>query len=369
MEVKFINLKRQYNSIEKEINLAIKEVLNNANFVLGDNVSSFEKEFAKYCGIKYSVGLNSGTDALKLALIACEIGKGDEVITVANTFVATTLAICDIGAIPRFVDIDPLTYNIDTEKIEKNINKNTKVILPVHLYGQMCDMKKIMMIAKKYNLKVIEDACQAHGAEQDGKKAGTFGDIGCFSFYPTKNLGAYGDGGAIVTNNEELDKKIRMLRNYGQEKKYYYNFLGYNTRLDEIQAAVLRVKLKYLDKWNDMRIKNAKLYSKFLEEYILVPRKLKGYKHVYHLYVIRLKNRDKLMEYLNKNNIYTLIHYPFPLHLQKIHKTLNIPKGSLPITEERSKEILSLPMYPELTGDEIKYVSNKIIEFIKNQHF
>ena len=363
MEIPFVDLKRQYDLIKEEINIKINEVLQNTHFILGENVEIFEKEFANYCGVKYCVGVASGSDALTLCLKALGIGEGDEVITVPNTFIATVDAISRNGAKPVFVDIDTETYNMDVTKIEEEITDKTKAIIPVHLYGQPADMDAIIKIAKKYDLKIIEDACQAHGAEYKGKRVGSLGDAGCFSFYPAKNLGAYGDGGMVVTNNEELAEKIRMLRNYGQSKKYYHDFMGYNSRLDEIQAAVLRVKLRYLDEWNDKRREHAKLYDELLENAsgIETPTEKDYVKHVYHLYVMRCKNRDDLQHYLSSKGISTGIHYPIPVHLQMAYKHLEYKQGDFPITEKYSKEILSLPMFPELTDEEIEAVVGLIV--------
>jgi len=358
MNVPFVDLKRQYDSIKDEVNTKINKVLQNTHFILGENSDAFEKEFANYCGVKYGVGVASGSDALTLNLKALGIGKGDEVITAPNTFIATVDAISRNGAKPVFVDIDPETYNIDVAEIEEKITDKTKAIIPVHLYGQPADMDEIIKIAKKYDLKIIEDACQAHGAEYKGKKVGSLSDVGCFSFYPAKNLGAYGDGGMVVTNNEQIAERIKMLRNYGQSKKYYHDFIGYNSRLDEIQAAVLRVKLRYLDEWNDKRREHAKLYNELLENVsgIETPTEKEFVKHVYHLYVIRCKNRNELQNYLSSKGVSTGIHYPIPVHLQKAYKHLEYKEGDFPITEKYAKEILSLPMFPELTDEEIEAV-------------
>lgn len=359
MNVPFVDLKRQYRQIKDEINTKLNDVLNSTQFILGDNVVLFEEEFAKYCGIKYAIGVASGTDALTIGIDVLGIGKGDEVITVPNTFIATADAISKNGAKPVFVDIDPDTYNIDVTKIEDKITSNTKAIIPVHLYGQSAEMGPILKIAKDYGLKVVEDACQAHGAEYNGKKVGSLGDIGCFSFYPGKNLGAYGDGGMIVTNNSEIAEHVTMLRNYGQKLKYYHSFVGYNSRLDEIQAAILMIKLKHLDNWNNLRRRNAKIYGDMLEKVdVVIP--IEKYYHVYHLYVIRCNNRDKLQKYLISNGISTGIHYPIPLHLQKAYIHLNYSGGSFPITEKYVGEILSLPMFPELTTEEIVTICNYI---------
>jgi len=368
MKVPFVDLKRQYNLIKEEIESKVKEVLESGQYILGKEVESFEKEFAKYCKVRYAVGVASGTDALVISLKALGIRPSDEVITVPNTFIATVDAIVRNCAKPVFVDIDPETYNIDVTKIKEKITENTKAIIPVHLYGQPADMDPIRDIAEENNLFVIEDACQSHGAEYKGKKTGSLGDVACFSFYPTKNLGAYGDGGIIVTNNEELAEKIRMIRNYGQSKKYHHDFIGHNSRLDEIQAAILRVKLKYLDEWNQKRRRNAKKYNEFLEELedIKTPIEKNFAKHVYHLYVIKCKNRDGLKEYLESKGILTGLHYPVPIHFQKAYTWLGYAENSFPVAEKTAREILSLPMFPELTEEEIAYVCDKIKEYYKS---
>lgn len=304
----------------------------------------------------------SGTDALFLALSA--IGAKDgEVLTVPNSFISTSLAISYAGARPVFVDIDPLTYTVNTQMIENKITPKTKAIFPVHIYGHPADMDPIMEIAEEYNLKVVEDACQAHGAEYKGKKVGSIGHVGCFSFYPTKNLGCYGDGGMIITKDPKIAQKLRLLRNYGEARKYFYSTKGYNSRLDEVQAAVLRVKLKKLDRWNALRRKNAKLYNKLLEGRVSTPTEEKHTKHVYYAYVIRCKKREKLRQWLKTRNIGTSIHYPVPIHLQDSYSELEHKKGDFPVTEKYSDEILSLPIFPELSKAEIKIVVKEIYNF------
>ncbi|MBU0962493.1 MAG: DegT/DnrJ/EryC1/StrS family aminotransferase [Nanoarchaeota archaeon] len=363
MKVNFVDLKKQYENIKKEITEAINYTINNTSFILGKEVEEFEKNFAKFCGKEYAIGVASGTDALKLVIKSLDIKDG-EVITTSNTFIATALAITDNNLKPVFVDINPDTYNIDVNKIEDKISKNTKAIIVVHLYGQPADMDKIIEIADKHNLKIIEDCCQAHGAEYRGKRV-PITDIGCFSFYPCKNLGAYGDGGMIVTNDKELNKKLKAMRNYGSEIKYYHDFIGFNSRLDSIQAGILNVKLKYLEKWNNQRIKNAKLYDYLLKDIVETPKIDKNVKSVYHLYVIKCKKRDELQKFLTENEISIGIHYPIPIHIQKAYSYLSYKEGDLPETEKVAKEILSLPMYPELTEDEIRYICDKIKEFYK----
>ena len=366
MKVPFLELRQQYRSIKDEVNAGVQQVMDSCRFVLGENVNSFEKEFASFCGTEYAVGVANGTDALCLALLACGIGKGDEVITVPNTFIATTEAISQTGAEIVFLDVDPQTYNIDVSQIEEEINERTRAILPVHLFGQSADMNPIMKIARKYNLKVIEDACQAHGAEYKGKKVGSIGDAGCFSFYPSKNLGAFGDGGMVVSNGNEIAQKIKMLRDHGQIKKYEHLVEGYNSRLDEIQAAILRVKLKRLDEQNKLRRKNASIYNELLKDVdgVVTPFEAEYGKHVYHLYVIRIDRRDELQEYLKSKGIGTGLHYPIPLHLQKAYEYLGYKEGDFPVAEECTKQILSLPMFPELTQEEIEKVVSEIKTFL-----
>ncbi len=364
MKINFVDLKRQYISIKEEVNSAIQSVIDSTSFILGPEVFNFEKNFAKLCNTKYCIGVGSGTDALTLALKAIRIGKGDEVITPPNSYIATALAISACGAKPVFVDVDPKDYNIDVSKIKEAITDKTKAILPVHLYGQPARMDEILEIAKENDLFVIEDACQAHGAKYKGKKVGSIGDIACFSFYPGKNLGAYGDGGAVTTNNEELAEKIELLRNYGQKIKYHHIIKGTNSRLDTLQAAILDVKLKYLDKWNEKRRENAKMYTKLLKEIntIKTPFEHKDSEHVYHLYVIQCNNRDELQKYLQNKGVSTGIHYPIPIHLQDAYKEFN--NKSYRITEDLSKKILSLPMFPELKKEECLFICECIKEFL-----
>jgi len=362
-EVLFFDFKRQYDFIKKHVDEAIHRVLSSGWFILGKEVESFEQRFSEYCSCSFGIGVGSGTEALQVSLLACGVVQGDEVITVANAGVPTVAAITLTGATPVFVDIDSKSYNVDASQIERKITKNTKVVIPVHLYGQCADMDPIMTIAKKYNLKVIEDACQSHGALYKGRKSGSIGDIGCFSFYPTKNLGAYGDGGMVVTNNIELATKLRLLRNYGQTQRYKHEIKGLNSRLDEIQAAILNVKLKYLDNWNSRRIEIAEIYNKQIKNEIIIKPGIVEYgTHVYHLYIIACKYRDKLQEYLNKSGIQTLIHYPTPVYLQKAYKELGF-NNSCQITEDYSNMILSIPLYPEMNEDEINYICEVLNNF------
>lgn len=362
--INFVDLKKQYLTIKNEIDRAVQRVLENTSFILGKEVSDFEKNFSNYCNTKYCIGVSSGTDALYLSIKALGIGPGDEVITTAYTFISTCLAISRLGARPVFVDCNELDFNIDIRKIESAITEKTKAIMPVHLYGQPADMDSIMEIAKRHKLYVIEDACQAHGAEYKGRKSGGLGHIGCFSFYPTKNLGGAGDGGAITTNIDQLAEKLRILRNCGQKEKYNSILKGDNCRLDSIQAAILNVKLKYLDTWNEQRIEKAKLYSKLLEKHVITPYEKDDVKHVYHLYIIRSDIREKLMKDLNLNGISTKVYYPIPIHLQQAYQDLGYKQGDFPIAEKLSNEVLALAMFPELKKEEIEFIVKTIKEII-----
>ncbi len=362
-EISLINLKKEFKEIEFEIHKAINRVLEKQWFLLGEELQNFQKEFSKYLGAKYSIGVNSGSDALYLALKSLNFKEGEEVITVSHTFISTVDAIMRNNLKPVFVDIEPDTCNVDVSKIEEAITNKTRVIIPVHLYGHPVDLNHLVEIKNKYDLILIEDACQAHGAEYNKRKVGTFGDIACFSFYPSKNMGAYGDGGMIVTNDEDLANRFYLSRNYGQSKKYYHDFIGINSRLNEIQAAVLRVKLKYLEQWNEKRRHIAKLYNTLLDKNkVLIPIEKDYVKHVYYLYVIRTKFREELKEHLARNNIQTLIHYPIPVHLQLAYKNL-IETQSLPVTEQASKEVLSIPMNPWLSEGDLRIVSEVINNF------
>lgn len=365
--IKFVDLNRVHSPIRAEIEEAINNVLDTSVFIMGKPLEEFEKEFAAYCGTKYCLGVGSGGDALRFAVLALGLGKGDEVITVANTFTATVDVVVQAGATPVLVDCDQY-FNIDIKQVKKKINKKTRAIIPVHLYGQACFMNEIIDLAKKYNLYVIEDCAQAHGADFRGKKVGGFGDIGCFSFYPGKNLGALGDGGAIVTNNEKVVEQVKMLRNYGMLEKYYEKIIAYNSTLDSIQAAVLSVKLKYLDQWNQQRRKAAVLYNKLLSGVVETPKEHPMGKHVYHLYVVKVENqkvRDGLQMFLAERGISTVLHYPVPVHLQEAYKFLGHKVGDFPRSESNSKTIISLPMFPGITKKEIKEVAGTIREFIQ----
>ena len=351
--IPLIDLKAQYAQIREEVDAAIHAVLDLGDYVLGAALGEFEKNFAAYCQAEFAVGVGSGLDALTLSLKALGIGPGDEVITVANTFVATTLAIVQAGARPVLVDCDPRTYTIDVRQIESKICARTKAILPVHLYGQSADMDPILEMAKRRGLFVVEDACQAHGSEYKGKRCGSLGDIACFSFFPGKNLGAYGDGGCVVTRRPDLAEKVRMLRNYGSKVKYYHEVQGTNSRLDTLQAAILNVKLKYLDDWNRKRFEKAQIYAQLLQgvEGVVLPELMAYAKHVFHLFVIRVPNRDSLLSRLHQNKIFAGIHYPVPIHRMDCHRDLNYAAGDFPVTERFSTEILSLPLYPELSEE------------------
>lgn len=390
MRIPLVDLKSQYKEIKEEIQEAINRVLDNTAFILGEEVTKFEEEFAGYCGTKHAIGTSSGTSALHLALLALGVGEGDEVITTPYTFTATVETIIHSGARPVFIDINPRNYNIDVQKLEEFIKKRCKVnsktiqpsnhptiqpikaIIPVHLYGQPVDLNPILELAKKYNLKVIEDACQAHGAIYKFKikkeklkieKVGSIGNIGCFSFYPGKNLGAYGDGGMVVTNDEEVADKIKCLRDHGRREKYEHQMIGYNYRLDGLQAAILRVKLKYLDEWNEKRRKNASIYNELLKDLdIVTPYEEEYAKHVYHLYVIRIKERGKVYKFLQEKGIACGIHYPLPLHLQKAYQFLGYKEGDFPVAEECAKEVISLPIYPGLKRDQIEYIVETLRE-------
>ncbi|HEY3490807.1 MAG TPA: DegT/DnrJ/EryC1/StrS family aminotransferase [Candidatus Deferrimicrobiaceae bacterium] len=356
MKVPFLDLKAQYDTIKEEIAVAIQSVLDKTAFAGGPFVAKFEEEFATFCGTKHALGVGSGTDALWLALAGLGVGAGDEVITVPNTFIATTEAISYRGATPVFVDVDPKTWLMDPAKLESAITPKTKAILPVHLFGQMCDMDPIMAIAKKHNLFVVEDACQAHGATYKGRMAGSIGDAAAFSFYPGKNLGAYGEAGGMVTNNDEVAAKARMLRDHGQAKKYYHSMIGWNMRMDGIQGAILSVKLKHIKQWNEARHRNAKLYDELLAGIpgVVTPSEADYGKAVYHIYAICVKDRDAVIAKLAEKDVHCGIHYPVPLHLQEAYAFLGKGQGSFPVAEKGASEYVSLPMYAELNIEQIQ---------------
>lgn len=364
--IPILDLKRQYEQIGKEIEKDVVDVLRSGCYILGPHNKALETDLAAYVGVKHSVALNSGTDALHLALRALDIGAGDEVITTAFTFVATTEAIGIVGAKPVFVDIDTNTFNMDVEKIEAAITPKTKAILPVHLYGQPANMKVIMEIAKKHDLFVIEDCCQAIGAKIDGKMVGSFGDVGCFSFFPTKNLGAMGDGGLLTTNSQLIKDRVIALRNHGGAVRYYHEEIGVNSRLDEVQAAILRIKFKHIDEWNKKRRTNAYRYNDLFAGCadIQTPKEIDDSYCVYHQYTVKIPNRDEVHKMLQEAGVGAMLYYPVPLHLQKVHEYLNVKEGALPLTEENTKLVISLPMFPELTAEEQKIVADTLISCI-----
>jgi dTDP-4-amino-4,6-dideoxygalactose transaminase len=367
VKVPFLDLKAQYASIKEEITSALQQVLDNTAFAGGPFVGQFEKDFASFCQCEFAIGVGSGTDALWMALLSLGIGPGDEVITTPNTFIATAEAISFCGAKPVFVDVDEKTYNMNPDLLESVINAKTKAIIPVHLFGQMSDMHRIMEIARAHELSVVEDACQAHGAEYKGKRSGSIGDVGCFSFYPGKNLGAYGEAGAIVTNNAKLAEKMRMFRDHGQRTKYYHSIVGWNARMDGFQGAILGVKLKHLATWNDARRKNAQLYDSLLADVddIITPVQADYGRHVYHVYAIRTRNRDELISALAEKDIFCGIHYPVPIHLQDAYKFLGYKKGSFPVAEKCAGEFVSLPMFAELSKEQINKVCYEIKCFLE----
>lgn len=368
MKVSSLDLKRQYESIREEINKAVLEVIASQSFVLGPFVESFENSIAGFCSVKHAIGVSSGTDAILLALMACGVKSGDEVITTPFTFFATAGSIARLGAVPVFVDIDSATYNIDVNKIAPVVNKKTKAILPVHLYGQCANMDAILEIARANGLMVIEDAAQSIGAVYKGKNAGTLGNAGCFSFYPTKNLGGYGDGGLVTTNDDRLAEFVKILRVHGSKQRYYHSHIGINGRLDAIQAAVLSVKLKYLDAWSEKRRSIAAYYSEQLKGLpIRLPETEPHNTHIYHQYVIAISDRDALMKYLGSQGIETTIYYPVPLHLQKCFESLGYRRGDLPESERAANETLALPIFPEITQKEQDYVIHHIKNFISQQ--
>jgi dTDP-4-amino-4,6-dideoxygalactose transaminase len=362
--IPLVDLKKQYESIQGEIDAAILDVVRSTQFILGPKVAGFEKDFADYCQVKYAFGVNSGTSALHLAVIAAGIGPGDEVITVGYTFVATAAAICYAGGTAVLVDIDPATCNIDVSKIEAAITPRTRAIMPVHLYGQCADMDPILEIARRHNLIVIEDAAQAHGAEYKGRRAGSMGDLACFSFYPGKNLGAYGEGGAVVTNDRRYVTMIKELRDQGQSEKYLHTMVGYNYRMEAIQGAVLGVKLKHLDEWNAARRRHAEVYERELAG--SGPRLLKQLPEsssVHHIFPLFTPRRDELREHLANEGISTGLHYPIPVHLQLGYRHLGYSEGDLPETEKACREVLSLPLYPELATDEVLRIADAVNQF------
>lgn len=367
MRIPMTDLQMQYQSIKGDIDSAIARVMRESGFVLGKDVGMLEEEIARYFGTKFAVGVNSGTDALVIGLVALGIGHGDEVITTPFTFIATAEAISRVGAKPVFCDIEYDTFNIDPEKIEQAITKNTKAILPVHLYGMPCTMEKILSLAKKYSLLVVEDCAQSFGSVYRDRKVGTFGECGCLSFFPAKTLGCYGDGGMLITDNEEVARKTNVLRNHGSSGKYLYERHGFNSRLDTIQAAVLRVKLKYIDSWIEKRIQNAHTYNELLADVpnVILPKDPFSGKHSFNYYNLRIKQkRDKIQSHLQSKGIATAIYYPVCLHLQAVYKELEGSKGSFPVAEQAQEESLALPMYPELSFPQIQEIVQTIKEIL-----
>ncbi|MEO8726802.1 MAG: DegT/DnrJ/EryC1/StrS family aminotransferase [Acidobacteriaceae bacterium] len=361
MKIPFVDLRALHSSIEPELLEVFHRVMSNSSFVLGPEVEEFERAFASYLGVRHCVGVSNGTAALQLALASLGIGAGDEVITVAHTFIATAEAISAVGATPVFVDIDPLSYTMDASRLEEAITKYTRAIIPVHLYGQTADMDAILEVAQAHGLAVVEDACQAHGAEYKGKKAGSLGTLGCFSFYPGKNLGACGEGGAVVTNDSELAQLLRMWRDHGAQKKYEHQFPGLNLRMEGLQGGILAVKLAHLDRWNAQRREAAVLYGSLLEGSPLVrPAEASYGEHVYHLYVIQSDDRDGLRQQLNGAGIETGIHYPVPVHLQQAYRSCGYSRGDLPVTEMLAERILSLPMYPGISSGAVEKVAAEL---------
>ncbi|HJV16328.1 MAG TPA: DegT/DnrJ/EryC1/StrS family aminotransferase [Bacillales bacterium] len=367
MKVPMLDLTEQYQNLKAEILPALDEVMSNAHFILGDQVKKLEKDVAEYSNAKYGIGVANGSDALNIAFLGCDLKPGDEVIVPAFTFFATAGAVARSGGVPVFVDIDPKTFNIDPASIEKAITPKTKAIIPVHLYGQMADMDAIKEIADKHNLFIIEDAAQSIGSMYKGKKVGELGTVATYSFFPTKNLGAYGDAGMIITNNDEIGEKMKVLRVHGSKPKYYHNILGYNSRLDEMQAAILNVKFPHLNEWSEMRRERAYAYNQLIKEmvgeHVVIPFEEEFNYHVYHQYTIRVQKRDELEAYLKEQGVSTMVYYPKPLHLQGVFAELGYKDGDLPETEKAAAEALSLPMFPELKIEQQQYVVEKIREF------
>ncbi len=372
MDVPFLDLKAQFQRIQNELAKAVLEVCDDLAFAGGPHVERFENSFARYCGCRHAIGVGSGTEALWLALMAAGVGPGDEVVTVPNTFIATAEAITYCGARPVFVDVDPRTCTLDVEQLRSYLEgrfaadpqarNRLKAMVPVHLYGQMAAMEPVLELGRRFDLRVIEDACQAHGAEQNGKRAGSFGDLGCFSFYPGKNLGAYGEAGAVVTNDDRLAEKIRMFRDHGQAQKYVHRVVGWNARMDGIQGAVLSVKLPYLNRWNKARRRLAKIYDKRLGQLptIVVPQVADGNTPIYHLYVIGVPDREKWRQHLETAGVHCGIHYPLPLHLQPAYSFLGLERGCYPVAEQWAGQCLSLPIYPELDPNKVHYVCDQL---------
>ena len=368
MQLPLVDLAAEYRALREELNPVIHNVLRSAHFIFGEEVGLFEREFARFCGSRFAVSVANGTDALVIALLSCGIQRGDEVITTVNTFIATANAIHLVGARPIFVDVDTDLYTLDVSQVRRRIRKKTKAIVPVHLYGQSADMDPILKLADRHGLRVIEDACQAHGALYRRKRVGPLGDAGCFSFYPSKNLGAYGDGGVLVTNSARIATLARSLRHHGELEKGRHFHKGLNSRLDTLQAAILRVKLNYLSRWNLLRRRHAALYTRLLKPLGLVtPTEAPYARHVYHLYVIRTPERDRLRSYLARHGVSTGIHYLIPIHLQRAYRDLGYRRGDFPVAEQLSREVLSLPMHPFLKETQIRYVCGLISKFVRRE--
>lgn len=368
MNVPLLDLKVQYASIKEELRAAVDEVMESCRFILGPYVQKFEEEIAAYTGTKYAVGVASGTDALLLSLRACEVGPGDEVITTPYSFFATAGVISRLGAIPVFVDIDPRTYNIDSDLIAGKITPRTKVIMPVHLFGQCAEMDPISALAEKHGLRVVEDAAQAIGAEHRGRRAGSMSQLGCFSFFPSKNLGGLGDGGMVVTDDPDLAELVRILRVHGSKPKYFHSIVGYNSRLDGLQAAALRVKLTYLDQWTEKRREHARIYDQLLKDLSVVTPHAEEYnRHIYNQYIIRVENRDGLRRHLTERNVGTALYYPLPLHLQECYRDLGFHEGDFPESERAAKETISIPVFPEMTHQQQEYVVEQIRNYVNTE--
>ncbi|MFT4414440.1 DegT/DnrJ/EryC1/StrS family aminotransferase [Fredinandcohnia humi] len=369
MKVPMLDLTEQYQELREQMLQTLDEVMGSAHFILGDNVKKLESDIATYSNASHAIGCGNGSDAIHIALQAAGVGEGDEVITTPFTFFATGGAIVRVGATPVYVDIDPVTFNIDPAKVEEAVTEKTKAIIPVHLYGQMADMDGLVAVAKKHNLFIIEDGAQAIGAKYKGKTVGELGTAGTYSFFPTKNLGAYGDAGMIVTSNDEIAENCRVIRVHGSKPKYYHHVLGYNSRLDELQAAILNVKFPHLNKWSELRREKAANYTRLLNEAlpneVVTPVEVEGNYHVFHQYTIRVEKRDELQKYLKEQGVETMIYYPLALHLQPVFKNLGYKEGDFPEAEKAAKEALSLPMFPELALEQQEYVVSKIVEFFK----
>jgi dTDP-4-amino-4,6-dideoxygalactose transaminase len=366
--IPFLNLRAQYQKIKPEIDSAISQVVSSSQFILGEQVEAFEQEFASYCQTKHAVAVNSGTSALHLAMLTAGLKPGDEVITVSYTFIATAAAICYVGAKPVFVDIDPQTCTLDAAQLEQAITARTKIVMPVHLYGNCANMDQISAVARRHNLIIIEDAAQAHGAEYRGRRTGSMSDLACFSFYPSKNLGAFGEGGAIVTSHADYARQLRVLRDHGQTQRYRHDVHGFNYRMEALQGAVLRVKLDHLDDWNNARRKHASEYRKHLADVdVHLMSETPNSQCVYHVFPIFTSRRDALRASLESDGVATGIHYPIPVHLQRGYRDLGYRSGDFPHTEKACKETLSLPIYPELTSDNVSYIANSIRQFLQNK--